>query len=76
MGQQQIVAEQAGSAWRRLMLVVLVAALMVLMMVVTAVPALAANGDFNLGGKTAINKSKGNAEEGVLTAQANHIKND
>ena len=69
---QQTVAEQAGGALRRIMLVVLIAALMA----VTAAPALAANGGFTLGGKTAITKSDGKAEKGVLTAQDNHLKNN
>ena len=77
MGQhQETWAEQAGGALRRIMLVVLIAALMAVMMAVTAAPALAANGGFTFGGKTAITKSDGKAEKGVLTAQDNHLKND
>ena len=73
MGQhQETVVEQAGGALRRIMLVVLIAALMA----VTAAPALAANGGFTLGGKTAITKSDGKAEKGVLTAQDNYLKNN
>ena len=41
MGQQEMVAEQAGGSLRRLMLVVLVAALMALMMAASVMPALA-----------------------------------
>ncbi len=77
MGQQQETTVAVGSAlMRRTMMVVAVAALMALMMAVTAAPALAANGSFTLGGKTAITKSDGKAEKGVLTAQDNHLKNN
>jgi hypothetical protein len=78
MGQQQIVAEQAGGALRRIMLVVLVAAFMALMMTVTAAPALAANkGSFELGAEIAANQSNdNNALKGVFKAEANHPKNN
>ena len=74
MGQQQIVAEQAGGALKRLMLVVLVAALMALMMAVTSAPALAANGSFIEGAGNAIEKSNENATDGLKKAAQNHRK--
>ncbi len=76
MGQQQQTMESVA-ALRRIMLVVLVAGLMALMMSVTAAPALAANGGFSVGGKTALTKSNDEAaKKGIFTAQNNHLKND
>jgi hypothetical protein len=74
MGQQQIVAEQAGGALRRIRLVVLVAALVALMMAATSAPAFAANGSFNKGAKNAIEKSNGKATGGLEKAVLNHKK--
>ncbi|HEY6751332.1 MAG TPA: hypothetical protein VI027_08400 [Rubrobacteraceae bacterium] len=70
MGQQQQTMEPVA-ALRRIMLVVLLAALMA----VTAAPALAANGSFTLGGKTAISKSKEKALEGVLRPKITYSTN-
>ena len=74
MGQQQIVAEQAGGSLRRLMLVVLVAALMAVMMAATSAPAFAANGSFNTGAKNAIGHSDGKATGGLEKAVENQKK--
>ena len=74
MGQQQIVAEQAGGALKQLMLVVLVAALMALMMAATSAPAFAANGSFNVGAKNAIGNSDGKATGGLEKAVQNQKK--
>jgi hypothetical protein len=43
MGQQEMVAEQAANAWRRLVLAVTVAALMAVIMAASAMPAMAKN---------------------------------
>jgi hypothetical protein len=79
MGQQQIAAEQASGALRRMMLVVLVAAFVALIMTVTAAPALAAprEGSFELGAKIAANQDNdNNALKGGLKAEANHLKSN
>ena len=74
MGQQQIAAEQGGSALRRIRLVVLVAALMALMMAATSAPAFAANGSFNEGATNAVEKSNDKATNGLKKAAQNHKK--
>ena len=74
MGQQQIVAEQAGGALRRIRLVVLVVALVALMMAATSAPAFAANGSFNEGATNAVEKSNDKATNGLKKDAQNHKK--
>jgi hypothetical protein len=73
MGQQQETV--AGTTLRRIATVVLVAALMALTMSVMSAPALAANGSFSTGGKTALVKSDNKASKGIHIAEANNPNN-